>query len=102
MLEATILLAVLAVAGAIVYSTKLVLTSLETVVTQALDIYGKRLEFTQNPPKEPPAPPIPADLLHEATKESEEWAREQRVAHLYELYDKLQDWDKVRMVCLTV
>lgn len=55
-------------------------------------------ERQSNPPQAAPPPPLPADLLMWAHRESEEWAREQAIAHLYEVYDKTRNWDHVRSV----
>jgi len=49
------------------------------------------------PVLEKPAP-IPGDLLVQAQQYAHDWARQQALDHMYELYGKFKDWSTVRGV----
>lgn len=40
--------------------------------------------------------PMPQEFVEWAMQESSEWAREDKLARMRELYDRLRDWEKVR------
>lgn len=40
--------------------------------------------------------PMPGDFVQWAMQESSEWAREDKLARMRELYARLKDWEKVR------
>lgn len=43
-------------------------------------------------------PPVPNDLLLQANKWHDAWAREQALKNMQELYETTGDWDRVRYV----
>ena len=43
-------------------------------------------------------PPVPDDLLLQASKWHDPWAREQALKNIQELYETTGDWDRVRYV----
>jgi hypothetical protein len=43
-----------------------------------------------------PVEPIPDDLLALSQSYADDWARQQALDHMYELYAKLKDWKSVR------
>jgi hypothetical protein len=47
------------------------------------------------PLKKPESPPL--DLIMEAMNEGTEWAKEDAMKKLWELYSEEQDWDRVRV-----
>ena len=43
-------------------------------------------------------PPVPNDLLMQASKWRDAWAREQALKNIQEIYEVTQDWDRVRYI----
>lgn len=50
----------------------------------------------QQPAPEKAADPIPDDLLVQSQQYAHDWARQQALDHMYELYGKFKDWSTVR------
>lgn len=54
--------------------------------------------FREGAPIKPTAPTVPSDLLLQANKWHDAWAREQALKNMQELYETTGDWDRVRYV----
>jgi hypothetical protein len=62
-------------------------------------IEGKRVEVERQAALKPPVrddDPMPQEFVEWAMQESSEWAREDKLARMRELYQRLQSWPKVR------
>jgi hypothetical protein len=81
------LIAVVIICGTVVWSIRTLLQ------------FGQRWLDLRFPPVKHPDPPtpVPADLLVHTQSYGDAWAREEALERMYELYSKLQNWDRVRM-----
>jgi len=68
---------------------------IEPLLKRTLDIAEAR---TRPIPALPKADPMPVDMLAASLEYPDEWAREQAVSRLRELYNELGSWDAVRTV----
>lgn len=61
---------------------------------KVLELKARKLEARMTK-SAPVLEPLPAKLAAYAASQSEEWAREQTIASMYELYGKYGSWDLV-------
>lgn len=67
---------------------------IEPLVRSLVELKVERERASRTLPQK--SEPIPADLIAYAKSFSEEWAREQTLDRLYELYSQVGNWDNVR------
>lgn len=76
-------------------------TRLEPLISRLLDVTERRTVVLERVPDAPPPPKAPQsppmDMIMEAMAEGTEWAREDAIKHLWELYAEENDWERVRV-----
>lgn len=68
------------------------------LLQKRLDLMNAALEIAMNPVVPPirDDDPMPQEFVEWAMQESSEWAREDKLVRMKELYNRLQSWPKVR------
>jgi hypothetical protein len=85
-------LSVLVIAGTAIYIWSRVEPRLDRVLElRAKEILKPMLEDEE---------PLPAGFVEWAQNESTEWARDDKLKRMRELYGRLKNWDKVRTVLM--
>lgn len=69
---------------------------LDPHISHVIDLFRKRTEMLVHPRELPKAQPIPIDLMMEAMMEGTDWAREDSMKKLQEMYAEEGNWDNVR------
>lgn len=84
------------VAGALLYVFRALLPRLDkALILREEEIDVKRTEATK--PVFEDRDPMPRFMVEWAMNESSEWAREDKLRRMRELYGKLGNWDKVKL-----
>lgn len=75
---------------------------MEPRLDRALDIAAERVGVYRQATVKPAIQeePMPKDFVEWAMNESETWAQEAKLARMRELYDKFNDWEKVRQALM--
>lgn len=84
---------VLLVVAAVMVSGHYVMGQMLPRLDTWLDIQRERYARPEGPP---PKDPMPADLEGLALSYGDEWAREDAMKRMQELYEESGDWDRVR------
>lgn len=67
--------------------------------TEQQRVENERLAIIKPPMKDDD--PMPQDFVQWAMQESSEWAREDKLTRMRELYARLHDWEKVRRALMS-
>lgn len=89
-------LSVLAVLGFMLYAGR----SLKPAGQRLLQIGERYVQLAEKEAERPSmqkAEPMPPDLIQVCYSYDDQWARDEVMDRAYELYSKLQSWDRVRM-----
>lgn len=76
---------------------------LEPLISRALSIAEQNAETRRQDVLKPlqlQEEPMPRDFVEWAMNESTEWAREDKLTRMRELYGRLKNWEKVRMALM--
>ncbi len=65
------------------------------VEQRKLDLLQQQLDITKNPNPAKPRDAMPHGIWMLCNRESEQWAREDAMTQAHEMYDELNDWEKV-------
>jgi len=81
------------------WATCVAIFFVKPLVEKSFALQERRMQLQEEKVKpEPKGEALPLDLISEALSESEIWAREDRLKHLQDLYEKAGSWDGVRTV----